>query len=217
MYLHVVKFSPLPWSELEEWSWRWETSQPANHSSGVGLEIQDGHRAQCPWLLWQTKIRGPSIDQKIIADKLLMAQNNQGTENDRQMMNSNGHVQHKHGKQSVEMDHFSRSVAVKLLIFFDQLLLSIKMVWNVKCKVAMCCQRGSNSDGLKYCKNQTWVILTLEGTRNALGGNRWKDNNHRYETHVDWEQWLRGQGLITTSSNVIQELKKTRPRMGNPS
>jgi len=74
------------------------------------------------------KIQGPSINEKIITDKLLMAKNNRGTENDRRMMNSNGHVQHKHGKQSVEMDHFSRSVAVKLLIFFDQLLLSIKMV-----------------------------------------------------------------------------------------
>jgi len=37
----------------------------------------------------------------MIADKLLMAKNNRGTENDRRMIDSNGHVQHKHGKQSV--------------------------------------------------------------------------------------------------------------------
>jgi len=52
-----------------------------------------------------------------------MVKSNRGTENDQQMMNSNGHAQHKHGKQSAEMDHFSKSVAVKLLIFFDHFLL----------------------------------------------------------------------------------------------
>jgi len=52
-----------------------------------------------------------------------MVKSNRGTKNDQQMMNSNGHAQHKHGKQSAEMDHFSKSVAVKLLIFFDYFLL----------------------------------------------------------------------------------------------
>jgi len=80
------------------------------------------------------KIWGPSIDEKIIAEKLLMTKNNWG--NDRQVMNSNGHVQHKHGKQSVGMDHFSKSVAVMLPIFSTQFLLYIKN--SLKCEVQSC-------------------------------------------------------------------------------
>jgi len=49
-------------------------------------------------LLWQTKIPGPSIDEKIITDQLLMAKNTWGIENDRRMMNSNEYVQHKENK-----------------------------------------------------------------------------------------------------------------------
>ena len=104
--------------------------------------------AQCLWLLWQMKIQGPSINEKIITDKLLMAKNNRGTENDRRMMSRKGHAQHEH-EQSIKMDHFSKSVAVKLPIFSDQFLIYIKMVPNVKCKVVMCCQQSSNSDGPK--------------------------------------------------------------------
>jgi len=68
------------------------------------------------------KIQGLSIDKKIITDKLLMAKNDRGTKNDRRLIIRNGHAQHEH-EQSVEMDHFSKSVAVKLPIFFDQFLL----------------------------------------------------------------------------------------------
>jgi len=55
-----------------------------------------------------------------------MAKNNRGTENDRRKMNRNGHAQHEHG-QSVEVNHFLKSVAVKLPIFSDQFLIQIKI------------------------------------------------------------------------------------------